>query len=208
MNFDIKPISMKSVIELCEKYHGYGSAGNSNTYAFGVYEGKRLVVAYSWQPPPPGSALSVCPIAPYAVLALSRMVAVPREERLLRHISKPLRYQMKRLIDRTRYPVLITYSDRGQGHTGHVYKCAGWEKTIKSEVPYYISNNKRVSIYNNGSKNNGAILAGYTIIDRWEHWEVPYDKVLEYMSINGWKRIPVMGKYYKSGNQAFTISKS
>lgn len=34
-------------------------------------------------------------------------------------VSKPLRRQMRVEIDRGRWPVLITYSDEGQGHTGH-----------------------------------------------------------------------------------------
>jgi hypothetical protein len=40
---------------------------------------------------------------------------------------------MNVLIDRTRWPVLVTYSDIGQGHTGHVYKCSGWEKVGEPE---------------------------------------------------------------------------
>jgi len=78
-----------------------------------------VVAAYAWQPPPPGASRAVCPEAPEGVLALSRMVAVPRDERRLQHVSTPLRRQMRVLIDRGRWPVLVTYSDEGQGHTGN-----------------------------------------------------------------------------------------
>ena len=114
---------------LCSMFHGYGGSGSVFTYAFGVYEAGHIIAAYAWQPPPLPSAMSVCKRAPQAVLALSRMVAVPRAERHLNHVSRPLRHQMKRLIDRTRWPVLITYSDKSLGHTGHVYKCSGWRAT-------------------------------------------------------------------------------
>lgn len=112
----------------------------------------------AWQPPPPGAASAVCPEAPFGALALSRMVALPRSERALRHISKPLRQQMRRLIDRTRWPVLVTYSDEGQGHTGHVYKCSGWTPTVRSHRPIRETvDGARASSYSNG-KHGGREL--------------------------------------------------
>ena len=92
------------------------------------------------------------------MLALSRMVAVPREKRELRHISKPLRVQMRRRIDRTRWPVLVTYSDEGQGHTGHVYKCSGWQATERTRRPTFEdAQGRRQSSYSNG-KHGGRDL--------------------------------------------------
>lgn len=129
--YTMRRVTLKEVRDLCERFHGYGSVGASATYAFGVFEADLCVAAYSWQPPPPGAARSACPEAPEGVLSLSRMVAVPRDDRALNHVSKPLRRQMRREIDRTRWPVLITFSDEGQGHTGYVYKCSGWEKDLQ-----------------------------------------------------------------------------
>ena len=133
----IEPCSLDVVRDLCAEYHGYGSAGGVSVYAWAVIENARAVAGYSWQPPAPGAAVSVCPEAPAGVLALSRMVAVPKAHRALKHVSKPLREQMWRLIDRTRWPVLVTFSDEGQGHTGYVYQCAGWEKTTRKRVPVF-----------------------------------------------------------------------
>ena len=84
------------VRDLCERFHGDGRwTGNSSTYAFAVWEEwdeqQIAVAAYTWQPPAPGAARSVCPEAPHAVLALSRMVALPKEQRRLQHVSRPLR---------------------------------------------------------------------------------------------------------------------
>ena len=98
MSFDLRPAAREHVLPLFEKYHGYKGIGNLAVYCFAVFEEDRPVAAFVWQPPAPGAAKSVCPEQPAAVLALSRMVAVPRAERALRHISKPLRRQMKAMI--------------------------------------------------------------------------------------------------------------
>lgn len=169
---DIQKISLDSVRSLCERHHGYGSVGGVSVYAFGVIEPSGLVAAYAWQPPPPGAARAICPEAPQGVLALSRMVAVPRTERILKHVSKPLRRQMKILIDRTRWPVLVTYSDEGLGHTGYVYQCSGWEPTAKAMRPVFLNADaKRASSYSNGKSNDRDLVkSGTTTLQRWEHW--------------------------------------
>lgn len=202
---DLRDINLTDVRELCERFHGYGSVGNAAVYSFGVFEDDRLVAAYAWQPPPPGAARAVCPEAPHGVLALSRMVAVPKDERRLKHVSKPLRVQMKSLIDRTRWPVLVTYSDEGQGHTGYVYKCSGWEATTRSKRPFFVDKNgKRASSYSNGRHGARELeRGGHTFVQRWEHWVCSRGKALLYMRAHGWQQVPVEGKTWRSGQQAF-----
>lgn len=177
-------------------------------YAFGVYERGEIVAAFAWQPPPPGAARAVCPEAPSAVLALSRMVAVPREQRHLRHISRPLRRQMRHEIDRGRWPVLITYSDEGQGHTGHVYKCSGWTPTTRSEVPFYVdATGARVSTYSNGKTiTKGKIRGGTTTVQRWEQWACQRGLADMWLSVRGWRREPT-GKTWRSGRPAYRYVK-
>jgi hypothetical protein len=206
MTFDLRPVHLDEVRALCERFHGYGSAGHMASYAFGVFEGSTLVAAFAWQPPPTGSAQSVCPEAPAGVLSLSRMVAVPRTERALRHISKPLRSQMRRLIDRTRWPVLVTYSDEGQGHTGHVYKCSGWQATTRTTRPVFIDDEgRRASAYSNGVSGTRELLRdGSTVIQRWEHWACAHGAADVWMTDHGWRHVPVPGKVWRSGNPAFT----
>jgi len=150
----IEACGLSVVRGLCEKYHGYGSCGGTSTYNYCVTEDGNPVAAFSWLPPAFGSAKSVCPEHPAGVLALSRMVAVPKAERQLKHISKPLMIQMKKLIDRSRWPVLVTYSDEGQGHTGYVYQCSGWEMRGRRKSEVYESEfGDRKSSYSSGSRN-------------------------------------------------------
>lgn len=170
--FDLRPCSVETVSLLVGEHHGYGSMGATATYAFAVYEDDRPVAAFSWQPPPAGAAKNICPDVPASVLALSRMVAVPKDQRRLKHISKPLRRQMKVLIDRGRWPVLVTYSDEGQGHTGHVYKCSGWEKTTRRRARVFLNAaGERASPYSNGRYGTRDLTpGGVTFLQRWEHW--------------------------------------
>jgi hypothetical protein len=177
----------------------------SCTYLFVVEEDARIVAAFAWQPPPMGAAKAVCPEVPAGVLSLSRMVAVPQHERELRHISKPLRVQMRQLIDRTRWPVLVTFSDEGLGHTGHVYKCSGWEKTTRTLRPQFVnSNGARTSTYANGRHSKeGLTSIGRAFIQRWEHWACRRGDAFGFMTYHGWRRVPVAGKVWRSGSQAY-----
>lgn len=204
--FDLREVQIDQIKHLFEKYHGYGSVGNLKTYAFAVFENSEVVAAYVWLPPPPGAAKNVCKNAPEGVLALSRMVAVPKNERKLKHISKPLKKQFK-LIDRGRWPILITYSDEGQGHTGYVYQCSGMSKTIRSKVNYYTNENgQRVSSYRGGKTiTKGLHKGGFTFINRWEHWICDKRKVRSFMRNAGWRKVSIPGKVWKSGNQAYKL---
>ncbi len=209
--YDMRLIKAAEVRALCERHHAYGSAGDVFTYAFGVFEEGALVAAYAWQPPPPGTADAVCPEAPQGVLALSRMVAVPSNERRLRHVSKPLRRQMLTLIDRTRWPVLVTYSDEGLGHSGHVYKCSGWTSTERAERVYYLDAEDRRASFTTSDKDRparGLRRGGTTILQRWEHWICEQGQAGDWMRSQGWRRVEVPGKVWRSGNQAFTYVRS
>jgi hypothetical protein len=137
------------------------------------------------------------------------MVAVPREKRKLRHVSTPLRKQMKALIDRTRWPVLITYSDESLGHTGHVYKCSGWRPTVKMSRIFYVDDEgRRCSRYSNGKHGGRKLkLGGKTTLQRWEHWACERGGALRWMLRHGWKRVAIPGKVWRSGNQAFTYER-
>lgn len=202
----LRHCDLSGVRELFRDHHGYGDAGGISTYCFGVFENDAPIAAYVWQPPAFGAAKSTCREAPYGVLALSRMVAVPRDERSLQRISAPLREQFK-LIDRGRWPVLITYSDEGQGHNGWVYRCARMKATKRSSVRFYVDDDGiRRSALNNGKFSTGHLqFGGHTTIQRWEHWACQRGIADCHMYWAGWRREPVPGKVWRSGNQMYRI---
>lgn len=201
--YDMRECTIADVRHLFQEHHGYGDAGSSSTYCFAVYESGRPVVAYIWQPPPYGAAKSVCREAPQGVLALSRMVAVPRSERALQRISVPLRAQFK-LIDRGRWPVLITYSDEGQGHNGWVYRAARMKATTRRVAKFYVDQKGvRRSLLSNGvTSKSGLIYGGETVIQRWEHWVSKRGTTDCWMWWAGWRKEAIPGRTWKSGKQA------
>lgn len=204
--YDLRACGLEDVRDLFEQFHGYKSVGKVAVYTFAVYEGARPVAAFVWNPPPPGAARSVCPEAPGGVLALSRMVAVDRDKRELNHISKPLRRQMKALIDRGRWPALVTYSDEGQGHTGHVYKCSGWEPTRRSKAPVFEDDGGRRRSRYCAGKIIAADLnpKGHTYIQRWEQWACDRGAAHEHMQSKGWRHVRVPARTWRSGNPCYT----
>lgn len=197
--YGLRAIRVEDAMALLKKFHAYRGAGTVATYALGAFSpAGDLAAAFLWQPPPPGAAKSVCPEAPHAVLALSRMVALPREERpWLKHISKALKVVMRDVIDRGRYPVLITYSDEGAGHTGYVYQCSGWEAGPREERPTYTGpDGERVSSYSNGRHRAAELRRdGSTWITRWEDWACERGAAAEHVRAAGWVRVRVAGNW-------------
>lgn len=204
--YDLRAATREQVLGLFEKHHGYKSLSKSCTYCFAVFEDDKPIAAYAWQPPAVGASKAVCPEAPQGVLSLSRMVAVEREDRQLKHISKPLKRQMKHLIDRTRWPVFVTYSDEGEGHNGFVYECSGWTKTERNRRPVYENaEGARCSSYSNGRHGARELVRnGFTWVQRWENRVVPAGEAAAWMATHGWQRIALVGKTWKSGAQAYT----
>ncbi len=117
---------------------------------------------------------------------------------------------MKRLIDRSRWPVLVTYSDEGQGHTGHVYKCSGWQATLKARRAFYVGDDgRRLSPYSNGRHRAGSLTrGGTTTLQRWEKWACEPGDVAAHLAAGGWERVKCPGKRWKSGAQAYRWRKA
>ena len=110
-------------------------------------------------------------------------------------MSKALRRMCRDMIDRTRWPVLITYSDEGLSHDGHVYKCSGWKKTTRSRSALYENEDGRASSYSNGVTGGRDLKkTGYSYIQRWEKRSCPKGEELDWMTDHGWIREVRNGK--------------
>jgi hypothetical protein len=125
------------------------SAGGSNTavYTFGLWRRDAWMdhdaTAVSWfLPPTKSAALSIDPNW-NGVLALSRIVAKPGAPK--NTCSFLIRHSM-RMLDRTRWPVLVSYADEWQEHTGAIYLACGWtfDGYTKPERTY-VKNGRMVS---------------------------------------------------------------
>ena len=196
--------SFADILPLLERYHAYKGAGCLGDVWVCRDERRRTVAGWVWFPPPPGAALATCPTCPAAVLALSRMVAIPKAERDWQ-ISKPLRWIMLHGIDRGRWPVLLTYSDAGAGHLGTAYQASRWKRGHTVTRPVYEDEEgRRRSDYNNGKRTEGVRRVGETQITAWTHRVCPPGQEEAHMVAHGWSRVPVPGKRWRSGSQAFT----
>lgn len=195
------------VTGLCERFHGYASDGGAATMSYALYENGCAVAAFQFKPPAPGAAKKFGGSAPWGVLALSRMVAVPRDERTCKKLSKVLR-AFETIIDRGRWPVLLTYSDSSLGHTGHVYRCAGWTPCAPVDAIYYVKDGARVSSYSGGrSRVPEGSVAGRTTLTPWVARACEAGSEQEFAASRGWVRLPIPGKSWKSGSQAHAIVK-
>jgi hypothetical protein len=122
------PEHAEAVAFLTATHYARG-ASNTSTYRHGLYErrwepfvGPQRGVAL-WQPPTRtvGEMLAGCCWG--GVLALSRLAV---EDDIPRNAASFLLAGSMRLLDRHRWPVLVTYADTGQGHTGGLYRACGW----------------------------------------------------------------------------------
>lgn len=148
------------------EFHPYKSGPGRGAIHFGAFEGERLVAVFSFKPPAYNAAIAVDRDNPHSVVALSRMAALPKDQRQSKHISKMMRRLWLMLPEK--YKTVVTYSDSSCGHTGYVYQCAGFEQGPTSFVPYYLGfNGERVSIVTSGKRNPLATLGGYCALTRW-----------------------------------------
>lgn len=120
------------VIRFLRAEHYSRGGPNTSTYRHGLYEqgpswplvGDLLGVAV-WLPPIKPAAVAVAgqPIGWQGVLCLSRLAVDPR---VPRNGASFLLGRSMALIDRTRWPILLTYADCRLGHTGAIYKATNW----------------------------------------------------------------------------------
>ncbi len=120
------------VIRFLRAEHYARGASNTSVYRHGLYEhgpswplvGELRGVAL-WIPPTKAAGVAVAgqPIGWQGVLCLSRLCVDPD---VPRNGASFLLGRSMALIDRTRWPILLTYADAGQGHTGAIYRATNW----------------------------------------------------------------------------------
>jgi hypothetical protein len=111
-------------------WHYSRSCGNTSTVRHGLYPrstapltGEASGVAV-WIPPTRRAAESVAGKDWGGVLMLTRFALHPE---IPSNGASFLLGRSMRLIDRSRWPVLLTYADTALGHAGTIYKATNWE---------------------------------------------------------------------------------
>lgn len=121
----VETIELWEARHFIKLWHYAKSSPNTATYRHGLIGPDWVHYgAAVWLPPTRAAAEKVAGEEWHGVLCLSRLVVAP--EVPTNGASFLLGRSMK-LIDRKRWPVLLTYADTKLGHTGAIYKATNWE---------------------------------------------------------------------------------
>ena len=126
--WEVRSIALTTAQQITKQYHYAKGGSNTGTYTHGLFrrdefwEANCAGIAW-WIPPTKSSAIATYPANWRGVLCLSRLVIVPGVP--LNACSFLLARSVK-MIDRERWPCLVTYADEWQGHTGTIYRAANW----------------------------------------------------------------------------------
>lgn len=133
-DFVVRDVSFLEASELIQRHHYSKSSGQGSAYRHGLFDlqGNLLGVAW-WLPPLPPAAMGLAEFLggkPQWVLNLSRLVVVPG---VPKGCTSLLLGRSMRMIDRRRWPILLTFADTNQvdprtglHHTGTIYKATNW----------------------------------------------------------------------------------
>lgn len=141
--WEVLPVDISTARELVETYHYARGASNTATAIHGLFRKGEWFPAkcygVAWWIPPTRKAAAAWWPNPDEVLTLSRLVIVPESPKnaatfLLMHSVKMLDIRWK---------CLLTYADTWQGHTGGIYRAAGWEYLgLTKSKPVFLINGR------------------------------------------------------------------
>lgn len=131
-DWSVAPIEHAEAVHLIQIWHYSASAPNTSTARHGLWSLDLLGAhgAALWLPPTPPCARKVGGDDWRGVLSLSRLVVSPEAPA---NAASFLLGRSMRLIDRDRWPVLVTFADTRLSHTGAIYRATNWIED--GEVP-------------------------------------------------------------------------
>jgi len=147
-DWEIGNVSIAVARELVKRFHYAKGAPNTRTYLHGVFPAGEFwetscMGAAWWIPPTKTAAEATYPDNWQGVLALSRVVIHPDAPH---NAASFLVGASMRLIDRERWPCLVTYADEWQGHTGAIYRATNWEERGKTKPERtYVKNGRMIA---------------------------------------------------------------
>lgn len=122
-------IALKQAREIIEDEHYARGASNTATFRHGLFRREdwplTVLGAALWQPPTRSAAEATFPEDWQVVLSLSRLAIRP--EVPTNGASFLLSRSEKLIRQDGRWRCLVTYADEWQGHTGAIYRAAGWQ---------------------------------------------------------------------------------
>jgi hypothetical protein len=145
----VGPVQAAIADRLIARFHYSAGSPKQHCYLHGLFRNgdpfwdEFCQGAAHWLPPTRAVAVSLRPKNPNGVLALSRLVCA---DYVPGNGASFLMARSMRLIDRIRWPVLVTYADEWQGHTGAIYLATGWTfDGLTAPKPVYRLNGRSIS---------------------------------------------------------------
>ncbi len=125
----VRTVSLQKAQSLVAALHYSKGGANTATFRHGLFRAgdesdeQCLGVAW-WLPPTKAAALATFPANWEGVLCLSRLAIDPT---VPPNAASFLLGRSMRLINRSRWPCLVTYADTWRGHTGAIYRATNWD---------------------------------------------------------------------------------
>lgn len=154
--------------QMVEEHHYSKGGSNTRVYVHGLYrkEDDKLFGVAWWLPPTKSCGEATFPENGQGVLNLSRLVVLPE---VPTNAATFLMASSRKLVDRERWPCLVTYADTWRGHTGAIYKADNWRYVGLTKPQRVYTINGRMVSRKAGPKTRtheemlalGAICLGY-----------------------------------------------
>ena len=145
-DYYVSDIPLALAQEITRQYHYAHGGSNTAVYTHGLFRAGDLFncmgIAW-WIPPTKAAALATYPANWQGVLSLSRLVILPD---VPKNACTFLLSRSVKMIDRSAWPCLVTYADSWRGHTGTIYRAAGWEYAGETKPePVYVKGGRMVA---------------------------------------------------------------
>jgi hypothetical protein len=125
----VQPVSLITAAELVRFEHYAKGGPNTASYTHGLFRRGDFMDAQCrgvawWKNVSRPAGLATYPENWNGVLGLTRLVVVPG---VPKNAASFLLAHSRRMIDRKRWPCLVTWADTAEGHTGAIYRADNWE---------------------------------------------------------------------------------
>lgn len=146
--WSVRPVNLAIGQRLTQLYHYAAGGSNTATYMHGLFRAGELFdlqclgLAW-WIPPTKSAAQATYPENWQGVLCLTRLVILPD---VPKNAATFLLARSVKLIDRSRWPCLVTYADTWRGHSGGIYRASNWEyKGMTKPESVYTLNGRMIA---------------------------------------------------------------
>lgn len=143
--WEVRPVKLGVAQEMVIRLHYARGGSNTGIATHGLFRkgADRCMGVAWWLPPTRAAAEATYPTNWGGVLSLTRLVIEPEAPP---NAASFLLGASMRLLDRKRWPCLVTYADTWRGHTGGIYRATNWSYVgLTKPQPVFVLNGQMVA---------------------------------------------------------------